>query len=95
MNNVNLPKEQRILRALRKVLGNIVKDATPAPGQPHPLKESTIIDIRELFGLISEREAELADLATPDRNEKPRFADEPKKNNVINIHKPAGQKTEE
>jgi hypothetical protein len=95
LNNENLSKEQRILRALRKVLGNIVKDATPAPGQPHPLKESTILDIRELFGLISEREAELADLANPDRNEKPRFADEPKKSNVINIHKPAKQQTEE
>ncbi len=95
MNNENLSKEQRILRALRKVLGNIVKDATPAPGHPHPLKESTILDIRELFGLISEREAELADLANPDRNEKPRFADEPKKSNVINIHKPAKPKAEE
>jgi hypothetical protein len=95
VNKENLSKEQRILRALRKVLGNIVKDATPAPGQPHPLKESTIIDIRELFGLISEREAELADLAAPDRNEKPHFADEPKKSNVINIHKQHKPKTEE
>ena len=95
MNNENLTKEQRILRALRKVLANIVKDATPAPGKPHPLKESTILDIRDLFGLISEREAELADIASPDRNEKPRFADEPKKSNVVNIHKPAKKNTDE
>jgi hypothetical protein len=95
VNKEILSKEQRILRVLRKVLANIVKDATPAPGMPHPLKESTIYDIRDLFGLISEREAELADLSTPDRNEKPRFTDEPKKSNVINIHKPAGKKPEE
>ena len=88
MNEENLSKEQRILRVLRKVLANIVKDTTPAPGMPHPLKESTVIDIRDLFGLISEREAELADMSKPDRNEKPYFSDEPKKSNVINIHNP-------
>jgi hypothetical protein len=88
VNNENLSKEQRILRALRKVLANIVKDATPAPGQPHPLKESTILDIRDVFGLISEREAELANMAMPDRNEKPHYSDEPKKSNVISINKP-------
>lgn len=94
MNNEILSKEQRILRVLRKVLANIVKDATPAPGMPHPLKESTVIDIRDLFGLISEREAELADQSTPDRNEKPSYADEPKKSNVIKMSKP-GKKTPE
>ena len=87
MNEENLSKEQRILRVLRKVLANIVKDATPAPGQPHPLKESTIYDIRDLFGLISEREAELADQSKPDRNEKPVYADEPKKSNVVKMPK--------
>jgi hypothetical protein len=95
VNTENLSKEQRILRALRKVLGNIVKDATPAAGQPHPLKESTILDIRELFGLISEREAELANLTAPDRNEKPRFADEPRKSNVINLQMPGKKQAEE
>ncbi|HUX92046.1 MAG TPA: segregation and condensation protein A [Gallionellaceae bacterium] len=95
MNDDTLSKEQRILRALRKVLANIVKDATPAPGMPHPLKESTIYDIRDLFGLISEREAELANESAPDRNEKPFYADEPKKSNVIKMPKPAKKKTSE
>jgi hypothetical protein len=89
VNDEILSKEQRILRVLRKVLANIVKDATPAPGMPHPLKESTIYDIRDLFGLISEREAELADQTKPDRNEKPSYADDPKKSNVINMPKSA------
>lgn len=93
MNDDNLSKEQRILRVLRKVLGNIVKDATPAPGKPHPLKESTVLDIRDLFGLISEREAELANLSTPDRNEKPFFSDEEKKSNVIQMPKSAKNKS--
>jgi len=96
LNTENLTKEQRILRVLRKVLANIVKDATPAPGQPHPLKESTVLDIRDLFGLISEREAELADMSMPDRNEKPRFSDEPQKSNIVSINKPGkAKKTDE
>ena len=95
MNNENLSKQQRILRVLRKVLANIVKDATPAPGMPHPLKESTVLDIRDLFGLISEREAELADQSHPDRNEKPSYVDEPKKSNVIKMHKPGKKSPEE
>lgn len=92
MNDEILSKEQRILRVLRKVLANIVKDATPAPGMPHPLKESTVLDIRDLFGLISEREAELANESKPDRNEKPFYSDEPKKSNVIKMPKPAKKK---
>lgn len=95
MSDQNLSKEQRILRALRKVLASIVKDATPAPGMPHPLKESTILNIRDLFGLISEREAELANQAMPDRNEKPFYTDEPKKSNVINMPSPGKKKTPE
>ena len=92
MNEEILSKEQRILRVFRKVLANIVKDATPAPGMPHPLKESTILDIRDLFGLISEREAELADQTTPHRNEKPSYTDDPKKSNVISMPKPNPEK---
>lgn len=87
LNQENLTKEQRILRVMRKVLGSIVIDATPAAGQPHPLKESTIYDIRDLFALISEREAELANEANPDRNEKPYFTDEATKPNVISMPK--------
>lgn len=82
-----LSKEQRILRVLRKVLANIVKDATPAPGMPHPLTESTVHDIRDLFGLISEREAELTEEAGKQINEKPVYAGEAKKTNVIKLHK--------
>src|SRR5690242_14187532 len=82
-------KEQRILRVLRKVLANIVKDTTPPPGMVHPLQESTIRDIRDLFGLIAEREAELAQEAGLTRNEKPHFVDEPRKSAPAQLHRPA------
>jgi hypothetical protein len=83
-----LSKEQRILRVLRKVLANIVKDATPAHGEPHPLSEQTRIDIRDLFGLISEREKELAEEAGMNRNEKPYYTDEPPASRVVELHRP-------
>lgn len=89
MSDEELSKEQRILRVLRKVLGNIVKDATPPPGMPHPLQESTVNDIRSLFGLIAEREAELATQAGFNRNEKPYYSDEPQNSTVVKLHRPA------
>lgn len=94
MADKELTKEQRILRVLRKVLANIVKDATPAPGTPHLLSESTRTDIRDLFGLIAEREAELATEAGLNRNEKPHFTDEVRQTNVVKIHHPGPKKTQ-
>lgn len=88
MDNQELSKEQRILRVLRKVLGNIVKDTAPRPGEPHPLSESTIHDIRDLFGLIAERERELADAAGHTARERPYFSDEPQSAHVLKLHKP-------
>ncbi len=95
MNDEILSKEQRILRVMRKVLASIVKDATPQPGMLHPLSERTIQDIRECFGLISAREAELADNAGLSRNEKPFYTDEPQKSNVVKLHKPSSTKKPE
>jgi len=89
MSIEGLSKEQRILRVLRKVLGNIVKDTTPRPGEPHPLHENTIRDIRDLFGLIAERERELANEAGMTAKERPHFSDEPQSAHVLKLHKPA------
>jgi hypothetical protein len=82
-----LSKEQRILRVLRKTLGNIIKDTTPRPGFNHPLSDDTIRDIRDLFALISERETELAREAGF-AEERPHFSDEPSNAQVIDFHKP-------
>jgi hypothetical protein len=61
MDTEELSKEQRILRAMRKTLGNVVRDVTPLGGRPNPLTEGTIQDIKDCFALISERERELAE----------------------------------
>lgn len=82
-----LSKEQRVLRVLRKTLGNIVKDTTPRPGFAHPLSENTIRDIKELFALIAEREAELAREAGFSE-ERPHFSDEPPATRTVDFHKP-------
>lgn len=87
MNTENPSKEQRILRVLRKVLANIVKDATPQPGMPHPLQESTIRDIRDLFGLIAEREQELAQEAGRRVDERPYFSDEPRNTHPLRFQR--------
>ncbi len=83
MSEDNLSKEQRILRVMRKVLSNIVKDTTPKPGMLHPLSDQTIEDIKACFALISAREGELYH-ESPLR---PVFTDEPRTATVI----PLGQ----
>ena len=88
MSDEGSAKERLILRTLRTVLGSIVRDATPQPGMPSPLQESTVQSIRDLFGLIAEREAELADRAGLNRNEKPYYADEPQPTSVVTLHQP-------
>ncbi len=60
MDTEELSKEQRILRLMRKTLGNVVKDATPRQGRENPLSGDTIQDIKDCFALIAEREKELA-----------------------------------
>ena len=84
----NLSKEQRILRVLRTVLGNIVKETAPRPGVPRALSDDTVAEIRDLFGLIAEREAELAEEAGLARTARPHFSDEPKTAHAVKIHRP-------
>ncbi|MBI5109834.1 MAG: segregation and condensation protein A [Rhodocyclales bacterium] len=88
MGMENLSKEQRILRVLRTVLGNIVKETAPRPGVPRALSDDTVADIRDLFGLIAEREAELAEDAGLPRTARPHFADEPQTTHAVKIHRP-------
>lgn len=88
MDTIEQTKEQRILRLMRKTLGNIVKDVTPTGGRANPLSENTIMDIRDCFALISEREKELADALDYDQA-KPYYADGEQPNaKVVNIAKP-------
>ena len=89
MTTEELSKEQRIIRAMRKTLGNIVRDCTPLGGRPNPLTESTIQDIKDCFALISEREKELADKLGFDQAQ-PYYKDgEQPNSNVLNFVKPS------
>jgi len=88
MSTEELVNEQRILRQMRKTLGNVVKDVTPIGGRTNPLSESTIRDIKDCFGLISTRERELAEALGFDQS-KPYYADGELPNaKVISIVKP-------
>jgi hypothetical protein len=87
MDKEELSKEQRILRLMRKTLGNVVKDVTPLGGRANPLTANTIQDIKDCFALISEREHELAEKLDFDQA-KPYFGDEQPNAKVISFVKP-------
>ena len=78
--------EKRILVAMRKTLSNIVKDVTPTSSAlKSPLTASTVEDIKMCFGLIAAREQEIAKEAGIALNEKPQFADDANKSNVVSL----------
>jgi hypothetical protein len=74
MYKEELKKEQRTLSQIRKTLSNIVKDVTPLAGNPNPLSNGTIEEIKYCFAVISGREKELADKLGFDQA-KPHYAD--------------------
>ncbi len=73
---------------MRKVLSSIIRDTTPPPGRPHPLRESTLEDVKHCFALITAREKEIHEEAGKTMNLRPRYADEPKKSQVVKFVKP-------
>lgn len=87
-SEVTESKEEIILRAVKNILTRIVKDTATPPELKHPLKEDTILAIRDCYGLISAREQELAQLAGRKMNMRPRYTDEPKPQGevVIPLH---------
>lgn len=79
--------EQRILRAVKSVLTDVVKDTATAPGLQHPLSDKTIDNIRECLKLISARERELVEADGGTMSMRPRFVDEPSTTTVIPIER--------
>lgn len=75
--------EQRILRAVKLVLTDVVKDTATAPGMRHPLSDQTINSIRECLKLISARERELVEAGGGSMSLRPRFVDEPSTTTVV------------
>ena len=92
MSSEYLSKEHQIIATMRKVLSSIVRDTTPPPGRPHPLRESTIKDIKHCFALITAREQEIHEQAGKGMDKRPRYADEPKTSHVVDFVKPEKKK---
>jgi len=81
-------KEHQILSTIRKVLSAVARDTTPPPGRPHPLSPKTINDLKQCFLLITSREKEIIEGAGGKMDKRPRYADEPKKSQVVQFTKP-------
>ena len=92
MTSDYLSKEHEIIATMRKVLSSIIRDTTPPPGRPHPLRESTIEDVKHCFALITAREKEIHEEAGKEMPLRPRYADEPKKSQVVDFVKPDRKK---
>jgi hypothetical protein len=87
-------KEYRILKAMKLVLTDVVKDTATQPGLKHPLSARTIAGIRECLKLIVARERELLEAAGQSLDMRPYFIDEPKKDVVVPITR-IGRKKED
>lgn len=88
LTDSNASTEQRILQAVRLTLANVIKDTATPHGMRHPLSDGTIEDLRQCLALISARERELAEVAGQPMGKRPRFTDEPtREDQVIRFHK--------
>lgn len=81
----DLSEEQRIMRMMRKTLSYIVRDVAPRDGNASPLSEATIMNIKDCLAVISNREAELANLQNLDRNERPHYTDETPNAHIVKL----------
>ncbi len=86
-DNPTESKEFRILKVMKLVLTDVVKDTATQPGLKHPLSDRTIEGIRNCLKLISARERELIEDGGKTMDMRPYYADEPKKNVVVPITK--------
>lgn len=78
MSESAVSKEEQVLKAVKRVLTEVIKDTATEPGLKHPLSENTINGLRDCLVLISQREQELAAEAGRSMDMRPRFIDEPK-----------------
>lgn len=88
MSEVEMSKEERILQAVKLTLAGVIRDTATPHGMRHPLSDATIEDLRQCLALISARERELAEVAGQPMGKRPRFTDEPtREDQVIRFHK--------
>lgn len=96
MSGSELSMEERILQAVKLTLAAVIKDTATPHGMRHPLSDGTIQDLRQCLALISARERELAQTAGRPVSGRPRYADEPgREETVIRFYKkkPSGEDT--
>ena len=88
MTDLVISMEERILRAVKMTLANVIKDTATPHGMRHPLSDGTIEDLRQCLALISARERELAQAAGKPMDQRPRYADEPApQEKTVHFHK--------
>jgi len=93
MTDLKMTMEERVLQAVKLTLANVIKDTATPHGMRHPLSDGTMQDLRQCLALISARERELAQAAGKAAGGKPRYADEPaREETVVRFHskKPTG-----
>ncbi|MBI3775533.1 MAG: segregation and condensation protein A [Gammaproteobacteria bacterium] len=71
---------------MKRVLTDVAKDTHTPPGMKHVLSPNTVEGIRECLGLITAREAELANETGRAKADRPHFVDEPKRSQVVKLH---------
>lgn len=91
-DKTELSKEQQIMRAMRKTLTSVVRDCAPRDGVPSPLSPDTVENVRMCLGLISSREAELAEALGLARNERPHYVDETQATQSMQFIPPSDKK---
>lgn len=79
-NEIDQDKELKVLKAVKMVIINVIKDTTTEPGMIHPLSDTTINDIRQCLALITSREHELSP-----NTKRPHFTDEPQDKVVVSL----------
>ena len=84
-NEKALHDEQRMMRMMRKTLTSIVRDTAPRDGNPSPLSEATILNIKDCLMAISGRETELSKLTGRTLEERPHFTDETPNTHAVKI----------
>ncbi|MDO9220719.1 MAG: hypothetical protein Q7T90_06790 [Thiobacillus sp.] len=84
-NEKALHDEQRMMRMMRKTLTSIVRDTAPRNGNPSPLSEATILNIKDCLMAISGRETELSKLTGRTLEERPHFTDETPNTHAVKI----------
>ncbi len=71
------PREERILQVMRSILVDVIKDTTTKPGLKHPLKQSTISNIRHGLDLITARQKELLEASGKSWDLRPTYPSAP------------------